>query len=179
MVPLSITLSDLHFRVPFRMASVHDLVKYSMTRSIARSLYDSWASCLKYTYSPWFVCASGRRRHTAAWRSRDTWQWRHGVCPTAVYRCRRTDTWTVAGAPLAPTDSTRESCLRVFWRRRQAAGSACDTAGTWTRGSPSIWAAAIISLLLHEHKIFLRISSKENFGLHTAQVETFMASASL
>jgi len=63
---------------------------------------------------PWFACASERSRHKATWRSRGTSTWRHDAYQTAVYRCRRTDTWTVAGGPLAPTDSTPESCPQVF-----------------------------------------------------------------
>jgi len=43
------TNSDLHTlysTVSFRMTLSH-LAKYSMTRSVARSLCDSWASCRK------------------------------------------------------------------------------------------------------------------------------------
>ena len=40
-----------------------------------------------------------------------------------------------ADEPLSRRGLPRENCLEVFWRRRQPAASACDTADTWTPGS--------------------------------------------
>jgi len=51
-----------HFKWPW--VTLSDLVKYSMTRSVARSLCDSWASCLN-------KCCELRQRFLHAWHGID------------------------------------------------------------------------------------------------------------